>query len=55
MFKVIFAFVHNAGRSQMAAAFFNQLAPEMKHIDGSVSVRQVAGLCNIHIPAACGD
>ena len=25
MFKVIFACVHNAGRSQMAAAFFNQL------------------------------
>jgi arsenate reductase len=26
MFKVIFACVHNAGRSQMAAAFFNQLS-----------------------------
>lgn len=26
MFQVIFACVHNAGRSQMAAAFFNQLA-----------------------------
>jgi protein-tyrosine-phosphatase len=26
MFKVIFACVHNAGRSQMSAAFFNQLA-----------------------------
>jgi len=26
VFKVIFACVHNAGRSQMAAAFFNQLA-----------------------------
>lgn len=26
MFKVIFACVHNAGRSQMAAALFNQLA-----------------------------
>jgi arsenate reductase (thioredoxin) len=26
MFTVIFACVHNAGRSQMAAAFFNQLA-----------------------------
>lgn len=26
MNKVIFACVHNAGRSQMAAAFFNQLA-----------------------------
>jgi arsenate reductase len=26
MLRVIFACVHNAGRSQMAAAFFNQLA-----------------------------
>ena len=26
MFMIIFACVHNAGRSQMAAAFFNQLA-----------------------------
>jgi protein-tyrosine-phosphatase len=26
VFKLIFACVHNAGRSQMAAAFFNQLA-----------------------------
>jgi arsenate reductase len=26
MFKVIFACVHNAGRSQMSAAFFNQMA-----------------------------
>jgi arsenate reductase len=30
MFKVIFACVHNAGRSQMAAAFFNQLADRAK-------------------------
>ena len=29
-FKVIFACVHNAGRSQMAAAFFNQLADPHK-------------------------
>ncbi len=30
MKKIIFACVHNAGRSQMAAAFFNQLAdPEL--------------------------
>jgi arsenate reductase (thioredoxin) len=28
--KVIFACVHNAGRSQMAAAFFNQLADPHK-------------------------
>jgi arsenate reductase len=30
MQKVIFACVHNAGRSQMAAAFFNQLANRTK-------------------------
>ncbi len=30
MFKVIFACVHNAGRSQMAAAFFNHLADHNK-------------------------
>ena len=30
MFKVIFACVYNAGRSQMAAAFFNQLADPAK-------------------------
>jgi protein-tyrosine-phosphatase len=30
MFKVIFACVHNAGRSQMAAAFFNLLADRTK-------------------------
>jgi protein-tyrosine-phosphatase len=30
MLKVIFACVHNAGRSQMAAAFFNQLADTQK-------------------------
>jgi arsenate reductase (thioredoxin) len=30
MQKVIFACVHNAGRSQMAAAFFNQLADHAK-------------------------
>jgi arsenate reductase len=30
MFTVIFACVHNAGRSQMAAAFFNQLADPAK-------------------------
>jgi arsenate reductase len=32
MYRVIFACVHNAGRSQMAAAFFNQLAdPQRAH------------------------
>jgi arsenate reductase (thioredoxin) len=30
MLKVIFACVHNAGRSQMAAAFFNQFADPVK-------------------------
>ncbi len=30
MFKVIFACVHNAGRSQMAAAFFNQFVDPQK-------------------------
>jgi arsenate reductase len=30
MEKIIFACVHNAGRSQMAAAFFNQLADPAK-------------------------
>jgi arsenate reductase (thioredoxin) len=30
MLKVVFACVHNAGRSQMAAAFFNQLADRQK-------------------------
>ncbi len=30
MLKVIFACVHNAGRSQMAAAFFNHLADATK-------------------------
>jgi arsenate reductase len=30
MQKIVFACVHNAGRSQMAAAFFNQLADPTK-------------------------
>jgi protein-tyrosine-phosphatase len=32
MFRFIFACVHNAGRSQMAAAFFNQLADPQKAV-----------------------
>ena len=46
--KVIFACVHNAGRSQMAAAFFNQLADptKAKHIR-----RNGAGL-RVH-PRSC--
>jgi arsenate reductase len=30
MLRVVFACIHNAGRSQMAAAFFNQLADPQK-------------------------
>jgi arsenate reductase (thioredoxin) len=30
MYKVVFACVHNAGRSQMAGAFFNELADRRK-------------------------
>ena len=57
MQKVIFACVHNAGRSQMAAAFFNQFAdPHRAHAicagtepgeqvhPGVVAVMQEAGL-----------
>lgn len=32
MVKVIFACIHNAGRSQMATAFFNQLADPTKAV-----------------------
>jgi protein-tyrosine-phosphatase len=32
MYKVIFACIHNAGRSQMAAAFFNQLVDPAKAV-----------------------
>jgi protein-tyrosine-phosphatase len=32
MIKVIFACIHNAGRSQMAAAFFNQLVDPAKAV-----------------------
>ncbi len=32
MIRVIFACVHNAGRSQMAAAFFNQMADPAKAV-----------------------
>lgn len=32
MVKVIFACIHNAGRSQMAAAFFNQLVDPVKAV-----------------------
>ena len=42
-YKVIFACVHNAGRSQMAAAFFNRLAdPEKAE---AVSAGTDPGLC----------
>jgi arsenate reductase (thioredoxin) len=32
MHKVVFACIHNAGRSQMAAAFFNNLADPLKAV-----------------------
>lgn len=37
--KVIFACVHNAGRSQMAAAFFNSLADFAKAVAESAGTR----------------
>ncbi len=39
MQKVIFARVHNAGRSQMAAAFFNQAADPAKAVAVSAGTR----------------
>ncbi len=39
MQKIIFACVHNAGRSQMAAAFFNQLADPTKAMAFSAGTR----------------
>jgi protein-tyrosine-phosphatase len=42
MLKIVFACVHNAGRSQMAAAFFNQLANPQKA--GAVSAGTEPGL-----------
>jgi arsenate reductase (thioredoxin) len=42
MHKVVFACVHNAGRSQLAAAFFNQLADPVK-AEG-ISARTEPGL-----------
>lgn len=39
MQKVIFACVHNAGRSQMAAAFFNRLANPAKAVALSAGTR----------------
>lgn len=43
MQKVIFACTHNAGRSQMAAAFFNQLADRRKV--EAVSAGAEPGMC----------
>ena len=45
MLKVIFACVHNAGRSQMAAAFFNQLADRQKAEAVSAGERSPACVC----------
>lgn len=42
MKKVIFACVHNAGRSQMAAAFFNELADRSKAIAVSAGTQPAA-------------
>ena len=39
MQRVIFACVHNAGRSQMAAAFFNELADPAKAAAVSAGTR----------------
>ena len=39
MQRVIFACVHNAGRSQMAAAFFNELADPLKAVAASAGTR----------------
>jgi arsenate reductase (thioredoxin) len=43
MLKVIFACVHNAGRSQMAAAFFNRFADPQKA--GAISAGTEPGVC----------
>ncbi len=42
MLRVIFACVHNAGRSQMAAAFFNQMADPAKAHAVSAGTRPAA-------------
>ncbi len=42
MKKVIFACIHNAGRSQMAAAFFNQLADPAQAYALSAGTRPAA-------------
>jgi arsenate reductase (thioredoxin) len=39
MQRVIFACVHNAGRSQMAAAFFEELADPLKAVAASAGTR----------------
>ncbi len=54
MTKVIFACIHNAGRSQMAAAFFNQLADPAKAV--AVSAGTDPGL-RVHpeVLAAMGE
>ena len=40
--KVIFACVHNAGRSQMAAAFFNRLADPARAVAVSAGTQPAA-------------
>jgi len=44
MKRVIFACVHNAGRSQMAAAFFNSMADPAKAISISAGTRPAEGV-----------
>ena len=44
MLRVIFACVHNAGRSQMAAAFFNQIADPQN----AVAISAGTGGARIH-------
>ena len=42
--KVLFACVHNAGRSQIAAAFFNQLADPARFLGVSAGLEPAAGV-----------
>ena len=51
MERVIFACVHNAGRSQMAAAFFNQLASREKATAVSAGTEPAARVHSIVIEA----
>jgi len=54
--KVIFACVHNAGRSQMAAAFFNQFADPSKALAVSAGTQPADKVhdCVSHAMQQCG-